>query len=62
MPSDTQKTRKRRLAKSRKMGRARKRNLAQKGTTPAFPLIPDGWVEPSAAEQVEAGQSTSHSE
>ncbi len=41
MVSDTAKTRLRRRLKQAKMGRARKKQLAKKGTTPPFPLHPD---------------------
>ena len=51
MPSDTQKTNNRRLAKSRKMGRARKRKLEKHGTTPSFPLIPEGYTPPEASNE-----------
>lgn len=38
--SDTSKTRTRRENKKRKMGQKRKKQLAKKGTTPAFPIHP----------------------
>ncbi len=42
MVSDTAKTRLRRRLKQAKMGRARKKQLAKKGTTPRFPVHPEG--------------------
>ena len=38
MPSNTNKTRKRRKARRKKMGRDRKKSLEKKGTTPKFPV------------------------
>ncbi len=38
--SDTSKTKTRRANKKRKMGQKRKKELAKKGTTPAFPVHP----------------------
>lgn len=40
--SDTSKTRTRRENKKRKMGQDKKKQRAKKGTTPKFPIHPDG--------------------
>jgi hypothetical protein len=38
MPSNTNKTRKRRKVRQKKMGSDRKKSLEKKGTTPKFPV------------------------
>ncbi len=40
--SDTSKTRTRRTLRKANMGKARKKKLAKEGTTPAFPIHPEG--------------------
>ncbi len=42
MVSDTQKTERKRQAKQAKAGKARKKALEKKGTTPKFPIHPEG--------------------
>lgn len=40
--SDTSKTRTRRQNRDKNMGKDRKKQLAKKGTTPVFPIHPEG--------------------
>ena len=42
MVSDTEKSHRRRTAKKRKAGRDRKKSLEKKGSTPKFPIQPEG--------------------
>ena len=49
--SDTSKTRARRQRKHARAGQGRKKKLAREGTTPAFPIHPDGDKKSSSAKK-----------